>query len=513
MRLLPIIVIFLVGCRSAEISSTRNSDAISGNQAPQGQTIPPGPLAIVGPGSEEELDPMFESYWGGNAGIEKDAKKGVADVIVNFVKSAAESRKSNYANRQSAANISDKEQLPQRNNGEYATRDVHRRAHGCFLADVKFGDNIPEKYRKGLFQSGAHYDGIVRFSNGNPHSSPAVAPDARGLALKLLPSSYTSGADLTTEKINDDGLLDILTINFPTFFMDDPVQYAKVNRLFLTQDGVSPLAKLFREGKAAAIAGSPIKAVLALKVNGSIIKNFLFQEWFSMAPSRLGEPSDPERTAVKYMIAPCDSSSRGVESGEWPKWSTWERGRDYQLLVPQNFLIPKSDMDQLADSDRTYHRRKIIETLGRNPNGFCMSLYLQPYVSKNDTPIEDSTIVWNWSKEQVASWKKDPLLLAAAPRKTWETETRSVVAPIKVATITVKPPQGGAFLDKNLSNCEDLSFNPWNRVPEAHRPLGIVQRMKRTVYNASRSTRFRINGLDNGKLEGFGSNQSPAVPE
>ena len=54
---------------------------------------------------------------------------------------------------------------------------------------------------------------------------------------------------------------------------------------------------------------------------------------------------------------------------------------------------------------------------------------------------------------------------------------------------------------RNHRYCEDLSFNPWNNVPEEHRPLGIVQRMKREVYAGSRDTRFKENPLTNAFIQ------------
>jgi hypothetical protein len=69
------------------------------------------------------------------------------------------------------------------------------------------------------------------------------------------------------------------------------------------------------------------------------------------------------------------------------------------------------------------------------------------------------------------------------------------ISPLPVAELVSmedKPPQ-----TRNHCYCEDLSFNPWNNVPEDHRPLGIVQRMKREVYAGSRDTRFQENQVHN----------------
>jgi len=68
---------------------------------------------------------------------------------------------------------------------------------------------------------------------------------------------------------------------------------------------------------------------------------------------------------------------------------------------------------------------------------------------------------------------------------------------IGVLTISPLPPAqitlGHTY---NAEYVEDLSFNPWNNVPDQHRPLGVVQRMKRRVYAGSRATRFATNEVN-----------------
>ena len=71
------------------------------------------------------------------------------------------------------------------------------------------------------------------------------------------------------------------------------------------------------------------------------------------------------------------------------------------------------------------------------------------------------------------------------------------IFPLLIADIEPAAMEGKAPQTRNHSYCEDLSFNPWNNVPEEHRPLGIVQRMKREVYAGSRDTRFEENRLTN----------------
>jgi hypothetical protein len=79
------------------------------------------------------------------------------------------------------------------------------------------------------------------------------------------------------------------------------------------------------------------------------------------------------------------------------------------------------------------------------------------------------------------------------------------VLPLPLAEIETAQAEEGAPQTRNKPYCEDLSFNPWNNVPEEHRPLGIVQRIKREVYAGSRDTRFKENQVLNVFIQQDGS--------
>ncbi len=455
----------------------------------------------------DKIDPRFEQPWQGDDAKEKELIENVAEVIRNFVKESAGTRRAwekHYRELQAvvargerlkgraARRLARYEQvfgdLPNRESKTFATRDVHRKTHGCFKARITINRDLDRAYAKGLFVPGKEYDAIVRFSSGNPRNQPDYAPDARGMAVKLLePGTLSNDADLASmsaAELNSKGLLDILTINFPVFFVDDPLVYAKVNSLFLATDADILKGKKIHEFLSVAVGGmSPIEQILALKVNGSRVYNLLYQQWFSMAPSRLGEASDPERTAVKYLIEP----DRGKqEDPEWPSWSTWEGGRNYQIPFLDLAKIP-GDVRRRLTRNRDYLRTHLEQTLAKEE--FYMSLKIQPFVSLKDTPIESATRIWHWSEEEKEAWPGNVLsLLFRKSRK--EASERSWRAPIDLATLKIYREGGRAA---NFQCCEDLSFNPWNNVPDAHKPLGIVQRVKRAAYDASRTARFEIN--------------------
>ena len=99
--------------------------------------------------------------------------------------------------------------------------------------------------------------------------------DSRIVAPGLRPGGNRSGrrARSDLEQLNRQGLLDIVTINFPVFFINSPPVYAKVNESFLhlTNDEDALLEKL-SDFKAVFFSGmNGWERELALNVNGSII--------------------------------------------------------------------------------------------------------------------------------------------------------------------------------------------------------------------------------------------------
>jgi hypothetical protein len=308
------------------------------------------------------------------------------------------------------------------------------------------------------------------------------------MAVKFLESGTLSNdvelTDVSAPDLNEKGLLDILTINFPVFFVDDPLVYAKVNSFFLADDPDVLEGKKLDELLSVFAGGmNALERNLALKVNGSIIYNLLYQQWFSMAPSRLGEISDPTRTAVKYLIEPCQGKKGDPD---WPTWSTWEEGRNYQVPGADRLKIP-AEIRKGFEDDPDFLRTQLNRTLSQGE--FCLSLKIQPFVSAHDTPIEDSTQIWHWSEQEKEAWLGDVLSLPFSKHRQ-EASERQMRTPVELATIRIQQQGGRAG---NFETCEDLSFNPWNNVPNAHKPLGIIQRVKRAAYDASRRTRFAIN--------------------
>ena len=102
----------------------------------------------------------------------------------------------------------------------------------------------------------------------------------------------------------------------------------------------------------------------------------------------------------------------------------------------------------------------------------CFDFLVQLRKLPTEMPIEDPTIEWS---------EKD------APF-------------IPVARITI-PAQ--AFISpEQLAFCENLSFTPWHTIPE-HRPLGGINRVRKTVYDTISRVRHELNGEEGREPTGF----------
>jgi len=81
----------------------------------------------------------------------------------------------------------------------------------------------------------------------------------------------------------------------------------------------------------------------------------------------------------------------------------------------------------------------------------CFDLAVQFFLSDALTPIEDATVQWD------SSW-------------------------FTIARLQFLTNQPYAWGDKQDAFCRHLNYNPWNAI-DSHRPLGVLQRIRRSVYS------------------------------
>jgi hypothetical protein len=119
--------------------------------------------------------------------------------------------------------------------------------------------------------------------------------------------------------------------------------------------------------------------------------------------------------------------------------------------------------DQLPDGNpaRDYLRERLASSLSAKPA--CYEFLVQPNMDPDSNPVENPMGEWNE--------RSSPYL--------------------KVATLTF-PVQKGIDSAEQLNVCENLSFNPWNSMPET-RPVGQINRMRARIYSAISELRHRAN--------------------
>jgi hypothetical protein len=390
--------------------------------------------------------------------------------------------------------------FPARDNEAWAGRAVHQKNHGCFTASFRTVEEIPDEVQKGLFVPGMAFDAVVRFSNGAPRYVHDFDPSSHGMAVKLLPDGVE--LDASAAEMNEATVFNMANVDFPVAFMFDPVQYRKTIELTspdfeaVRADLGYDLSQLRVAAEALLLGnddnGFDLRTVLlALAVNGKIIYNPLFQRYNSMSVFRLGTQDDPEKTAVKYLLEPCERelqrrSERGTDA-----WAEWTRKPHFQLpgfldVLPDLGipLLVQFDLDDRPD----YLAEHARETL--DGGDFCFQLRVQPFVDEANTPVEDPTVTWISSEDD-----RERLDFAASivPASIIEPtpvdfDDRAVSDPIKVAEIVIHRQEVDTL------TCEDLSFSVWDNVPVAHKPMGIANRMRWFAYRDSKHNRDEING-------------------
>ena len=125
-------------------------------------------------------------------------------------------------------------------------------------------------------------------------------------------------------------------------------------------------------------------------------------------------------------------------------------------------------------------RDKLVEEL-RNGSGFCFDLFMQPQVQGKNMPVENPTIEWSESDSPF---------------------TR--VARLEIGQQDITPQLNNGF-------CENLSFTPWHALPE-HEPVGGLNRVRKSVYQAIARYRRCSNGMAFGEPQDDGSTAFKSKP-
>jgi len=225
-------------------------------------------------------------------------------------------------------------------------RRLHAKTHGLLEARFTIADDIPEKYRVGVFAKPRTFDAVVRSSNGGRDIAHDLAPDARGLSFKIF--------DVPGQKLLDDErdaeTHDFTLLNHDVFFARNAADFAeffqKVLRwghpFFFILSLFPPRLRL-HEAKIISDSTRPIENPLAAR-------------YWSQSPARLGS------VAVKYSMIP-------------------------RLLAPEARVTTKG---------HDYLREVMKMQLERG--GVEFDFMVQEQLDPKSMPIEDPTIRWDETK-------------------------------------------------------------------------------------------------------------------
>lgn len=307
-------------------------------------------------------------------------------------------------------------------------RDAHPKSTGCVDAVFTVNNDIPDRFRSGIFASpGRSYRAVIRFSNSNedPNRSDAE-PDGRGMAIKLFdlrpdqvpmtsdplaslsPRADTPPADPDNMTLASSPSQDFIMISHPTFLVADPDGYRRVLSYSDADNRLAQAAVPF-----AALSGLGIAGIQSALATTSLkIDNPLFTRYWSMVPYQLG--AGPGAQAIKFSAVP--------------------EGND--------------DASAPDRSDPDFLRHAMTRTLRQKPARFTFKV--QPRTSEGMS-VEDSRIEW--------------------PEN---------LAPFHAVASIVVPKQDFDTAPRNAA-CELLSNSPWHALPE-HKPLGAVNRMRKVIY-------------------------------
>jgi catalase len=229
-------------------------------------------------------------------------------------------------------------------------RGVHPKAHGCVMGKLQI-HNLSRENVTGIFQSGAEYDTIVRFSNGGPRpTADGNEADTRGIGIKVLHVKGTHVLGDTAEQSQD------FTLNSTdTFFADTAENYSRffkkalLEKAIFGNSAIDYIVSLFTSLD----VSLGVRVTKAFrKIQGVYATNPLALQYFSITPFQHGK--HPYSPLVKYSVLPCE----GVwAEAVYKKETNFLRKHLERYLETQpacfRFLIQKQTSLDLAVEDPT----------------------------------------------------------------------------------------------------------------------------------------------------------------
>jgi catalase len=242
-----------------------------------------------------------------------------------------------------------------RNPSATLKRGFHAKGTGV-RAKFQVRSDIPRHLQVGLFQPGATYDALVRFSNARGEVLSDLSKDQRGIAIRL----KTKPAEALSPE-DHSNIQDFLMSNTPISFARNPVQFIEVGEIILGGIGrvVPRLLKKYGFKETRRILGVFLAPIISFKP-------FQMNEYWSRTSYKFGE------YASRYLVRP-SAGAKILSTGEQVSG----------VLHSLRRGGPQKDH---------YLREKLREALKEGEVKFDFSIQL--FVDEKRTPIEDAYIEW-----------------------------------------------------------------------------------------------------------------------
>ena len=288
------------------------------------------------------------------------------------------------------------QEINRQKSGGDAMRTFHAKmVVGVTNAQLVIDRDLPIRYKAGHFVPGAKLPATVRLSNASGVPQADSQPDMRGMAVRLVLEAGVHH--------------DLLMTNYPVSHARNVQQFVAF-AVLASQDRAVMVEKLISQfGKEEA------NRMLGNIQRGVRPSSSLAQECFWSRGAVLWASAGP----VRFNMKPAEGTGIG----------------------PTDIA---TSVDSLKDEFQ--NRLRSLDV--------CYRLSVQPFVSEENTPIEDGAVEW----------------------------TEQVSPSIGIATLVIPRQVLGATYPS--TSVDDIAFNPWN-APADFRPLGNLNRARRVIYAAS----------------------------
>jgi hypothetical protein len=311
-------------------------------------------------------------------------------------------------------------------------RDAHPKAHACVEAKLTVEPVLSSEHKEGIFDSGASYSALVRFSSGssNPKADDRL-PGIHGMAVKiLLPQTLQDQVpDLAGEVYvlpkETYKTFDIITINgVEEFLVNDLASYPA----------------FFKASEMVAIA---TQEAMAAKKTPDEIKQIIGQTYLQEYISKVPASLRPVIGGLLQKIGSVRTTNLLSETyNSWVPYAFGTKAVKYSFRPCSEIVEPAN-----LEPSENYLGNQLRQELKNSANQGCFELVAHFHEDSYHS-VENASLPWG-----------DP-------------KSRTYV------------PLGKLELSSSFTEpefCEALSFNPAHAL-QSQRGIGAIQRARRVIY-------------------------------